>query len=201
MYKAARKGNIIAEFPAYVFENYRRGETAPAKLEESTIATPSTPPGVELARQIASTSRADAKTLLDPVANFAVRLGLEGHVTACNAVISSLLSVFPNMYSELGTPSVMPLEFIWERAGQRPAVPWEVALEDLNEWDRLIRENYHLPCAEEREDILESLKARVFLGRDWSLYPYSLAGAIVMSLDAGWTDEARCWMGKLWVPY
>ena len=154
---------------------------------------------MDLAHRIASTSRADAKTLLDPVVTFAVRLGLEGHVSACNTVFLALLSAFPNMYTDLGTPSIMPLEFIWESVGQRPAVPWEMALEDRNGWDRTIRENYHLPRAEEREDILESLKARVSLGRDWSLYPYSLAGAIVMALDAGWMDEARCWMRKLQV--
>ncbi|KAH9919603.1 uncharacterized protein B0H18DRAFT_1027083 [Fomitopsis serialis] len=191
LYKADSKGGIPAQFPVHAFEE--RGEH-----DSPSVPMPSATPAADIARMIAQHSRAETKQFVDPVANFALRLALEGHVASCNAVIQSLLAVFPNLYTTLGAHGVMPLECVWRSAGERPMLPWEVAPEELDTWDRDRRENYRIPSGEEdRLDLLESFKVRVSLGRDRLLYPYTTPGAIVMAVEAGWVNEARQWMAML----
>ncbi|TFY59633.1 hypothetical protein EVJ58_g5661 [Rhodofomes roseus] len=174
------------QFPPHAFDHYRS-----PSIPTISIGTP----GENVARIIAEQSSSEAKSFISSVALFAVRLGLEGHVSACSTVILSLLALFPNAREHWGPRIAMSLEAIWRKMGERPSVPWEITPEELGIWDEDAREGYHIPPEEEdRLEALEELKVRVSLGQEKWLYPYTTEGAIVMALQAGWIDEAREWM-------
>lgn len=199
LYKAARHGDISGIFPGSVSRKFLGYSSRRA---DDTLGVTSTPAamtsGEDLAAEVAGLSSSDADEVANLVFHFAIRLGLEGFMDACNSVLLTLLSSFPNAIESLGDPCLRPIEFIWKSSGQRPAVPWNVpSVEELDLWDRDIRDSYKLVAEEDRDDILESIKLRIGIDDDWYLTPYTLAGAIVMALDAGRDEQARQWMLKL----
>ncbi|KZT68607.1 hypothetical protein DAEQUDRAFT_757495 [Daedalea quercina L-15889] len=178
LYKVAEESDQWSEFPPRAFQGAGSEDTDEVEREESAASMASTTPAEDLSRMISEQSPSEKHTFLDP---------------------TRLLPIFPKMQPKLGEQTVMKLELIWKKVGERPAVPWDAPSEkEVDDWDKDQRESYHLPHEEDREDVLKSLKVRVALGQDRDLYPYMLCGAIVMALDAVWVDEARQWMSD-WV--
>lgn len=202
LFKASLHYTIGGVFPLSVWNKYfggSDGESLRAPPISSVPAARMT--GSDLAAEIASLSPSDdSQEIANLVFHFAVRLALEGHIDLCNSLLMSLLNIYPNAIGSLGDPCMQPIEFIWDSFGERPAVPWpSPSQEDLDRWDREYRTTHQLPPEQDREDMLESIKLRISMGGDWLLTPYTLSGAVVMALDAGWVDQAREWMLKLCV--
>ena len=199
MYKAHRYYPASAVFPASVSEKHITGDLVGALGTPMVLPEVDNPSsmwsGETIAHELGALLLSNAKEVVDLVFHFAVRLGLEGFAGPCNSLLETIFSLFPNTFQSFGDPSLQSVEFLWERLGERPAVPWEAPPRvQLEQWDNALRDQF--PPDEDKPDILESIKIRMEDG-DWFLAPYTLSGAIVMALDAGWDDQARHWMQKL----
>ncbi|KAH9919599.1 uncharacterized protein B0H18DRAFT_1027050 [Fomitopsis serialis] len=160
---------------------------------------PSETPGADLARIIAGSMPSEADQIPHPIVHLAMRVGLEGSTSSCNALVRSLFDVFPNTYELLGAPSTRPFEYLWRRPGDRPHVPWEAPSDDtMRLWEQENKEDHHYPTKNDLTDVLEYVKVAIaYEPGDWRLAPYTHAGVVAMALEAGAEQEAHAWMSAL----
>ncbi|KAH9919600.1 uncharacterized protein B0H18DRAFT_1027060 [Fomitopsis serialis] len=201
LFKAAWKGDMACSvFPVHSRRPLR--DDGGQDDTPSSSSPPSTDAATELADKIAETPLSEAENLPSSVTQFAVRLGLEGFVSSCNLLMLTLLSVFPdNAKFKVLMDAIdgRALELVWHYSAQRPALPWDAPSEDeIEKWEKASQNAEWYPSIEDLGDTLESVKVRMRLDdENWTLPPYSLAGAISMAIDAGWENEAHLWLSSL----
>ncbi|KAH9837849.1 uncharacterized protein C8Q71DRAFT_723123 [Rhodofomes roseus] len=199
--KAAVRGELqCAIFPLPTFRKHwkaQSGEQGATIHSEPT--KPSTTPGADLAKSINSYSPAEADRIPHSVVHLAIRVGLEGSMSSCNALVRALFQMFPNAYGLLGASSTRPFEYLWRDAGNRLHVPWDAPSdEDLRSWEQEVKEMHHYPSDDDLMDVLEYVKVCVaYEPGDWRMPPYSHAGVVAIALGAGAEKEAREWMSEL----
>ncbi|TFY77427.1 hypothetical protein EWM64_g6587 [Hericium alpestre] len=104
--------------------------------------------------------------------DFVVRLACESFLDAGNSILLALLDTFPNSDSKIGLYVRHSFEFLWERAGVRPPVPWEQ------------------PSAEELADTFETLCDMVALG-DLDPRPYSSTTTLALAVELGKQEKVQ----------
>lgn len=198
LYRASRKGDLkSSNFPLRIFTSYTRNAGA-SDPKDNTVAKIPTPVGLgeAIAKEIASYVPSLAESAQQMVVDLAIRLGVEGSAHACNDLIVTLLTIFPNTFDAIAAESILSLEHIWLISGDRPNVPWEPQFgEDRAESETYKRKRFGFPAEEDRDDILHSIEVRIAYDTfNDSFVPYTLAGAIAMALDAGKKDKALEWL-------
>ena len=202
-YKAVRKCGMVygTVFP------FRPKTTSAEGEGQSDIATPAPSPRTEsaeeLASKIASQPTSHAGFVPSEIVCFAISLGLQGFVSACNSLILNLLHVLPGAFKDEGpvrTEDRHILELIWEISGQRPAVPWDAPPDaEMETWEKKLRDACSYPSEDELLDILEAVKVRMDLDTEFThMRPYTMAGVVSMALEAGWKAEAKEWLTYLY---
>ncbi|KAA1469479.1 hypothetical protein DENSPDRAFT_605241 [Dentipellis sp. KUC8613] len=131
----------------------------------------------------------DRSTFFSVAGQFAARLACEGFLDAGNTVLLALLEIFPNSQEDIGIYVTQSFEFLWERAGARPPVPWEQPSdEQLAEWEESMRGNW--PKSEDKEDVLETMYEMALLG-DRNPRPYQLLTAVGLAIELQQTEKAK----------
>ena len=202
-YKAVRKGGMVY---GTVFPFRPKTKSVDGEGQSDTVTSapsPRTESAEELAGKIASLSISDANFVPHEVICFAISLGLQGFVSACNSLILSLLHVLPDAFKDEGpvrTEDRHALELIWKLSGQRPAVPWDAPSDaEMETWEKKQRDACSYPSEEDLLDILEAVKVRMDLDTEFTyMRPYTIAGAVSMALEAGWKAEAKEWLTYLY---
>jgi hypothetical protein len=197
LFRASKKGDIGNFFPFNSLTKHPRYSHLRGMSPAAPREAPA-PPGDELAKEISTLSASGWSSAVSQTAYLAVRLGVEGFMDACNALVRTLFTVFPNGLDVLTQRAVHSLEILWEGTGRRPDVPWNAATPDqFDEWEKELYETRRFPLPEDLEDIFETIVIRIG-SDDPDVQPYGLSGAIAMALDIGRADDADRWLQMLY---
>lgn len=160
--RAAWRGDITYTFFPLSTYQKRRFPQPDDESQEQELE-PSRSPGADLAKEIAEYSPSGADLIPHAIVHLAMRVGMEGSMSACNTLVRALFEVFPNAYKELlGAPSSRPFEYLWRGSEDRPSVPWDAPSEDeMRSWEQEEKDMCRYPATEDLADVLEGLKVRI----------------------------------------